>query len=62
MGCKVDQKTPIDCGHGKEPERRPWTAPRLEHFGRMNDLVQGSGKSGSNLDGDPNIEFKVGIG
>lgn len=44
------------------PQRKPWASPQLRRLGSMTAMIQGGGKSGSNLDGDPRITFKSGTG
>lgn len=39
-----------------------WITPQLTFVGRIRDIVQGGGKSGSNFDADPKNTAKSGVG
>ncbi len=43
-------------------ERRAWETPSLHRVGKVTDIVQGAGKSGPNVDGDPGAFRKMGMG
>ncbi|TNE48647.1 MAG: hypothetical protein EP343_14635 [Deltaproteobacteria bacterium] len=60
----MQQKSPKDEGTDvpESPSKRPWVRPSLERLGAIRDLVQGGGKVGSNLDGDPVTSRKQGTG
>jgi hypothetical protein len=42
--------------------RRPWVKPSVEVVGHLRELVQGAGKNGTNVDGDPQTMHKKGGG
>ncbi|MCA9670917.1 MAG: hypothetical protein KC503_35215 [Myxococcales bacterium] len=39
-----------------------WTRPKLTRVGALHEVVQGGGKAASNLDSDPQVTFKNGMG
>ena len=45
-----------------EHEKTPWVRPELRVLGTMRELILGAGKTGSNLDQDPEGTFKSGVG
>lgn len=45
-----------------ERRRAPWEPITLDQRGRLTDLIRGGGKTGANLDSDPQSTFKPGIG
>ncbi len=44
------------------PGRPPWKRPKLTRLATLSELVQGGGKSGSNIDGDALSTRKKGVG
>lgn len=50
-----------DAGPSKAP-KRAWQPPALTYIGDLEDLVQGGGKRGSFVDGDPRSSRKGGGG
>ena len=44
------------------PSYDRWQAPHLRRVGKLTDIVQGGGKTGTNADADPTSTFKGGGG
>ncbi len=45
-----------------DSKREPaWEAPKVEYLGTLAELVQGRGKSGPGVDGDPKTTAKGGL-
>jgi hypothetical protein len=42
--------------------KTPWASPTLTYLGNLRDIVHGFGKSGSNVDSDPQMTTKSGMG
>lgn len=45
-----------------QAQKRAWQSPSLSYVGDLQDLVQGGGKRGSFIDGDPRSQRKSGGG
>ena len=57
---KADDEPPDTA---ESPEKKaPWVTPRVRVLGNVRDLVMGSGKSQSMIDGDPQTPGKRGMG
>jgi len=48
--------------HGQESNKTAWERPKLVRMGHLKEFVQGSGKSGSQFDMDPQGSGKGGLG
>lgn len=49
--------------HGpRKGTKAVWVAPRLTYLGNMREIVHGFGKTGGNVDSDPQFTSKSGVG
>jgi hypothetical protein len=61
-GRSLERNLPERRTPGTTTGKAPWSSFEIRNLGRISDLVEGGGKTGVNVDGDPQVAFKGGVG